>query len=287
MREPADRIVSERERPTEALGETSREMARERRDVVLAIAQGRQLDHDDIDAIEQILAKPAGAHLGLEIARGGNQHARVHAARLLIAYAPDLTLLQHPQQLCLQADRQLADLVEQERAAARLLEQPGFVAGRPGERAAHVTEQLGLEQGLGDRRAVDADEGFARARAGAMNGARDHFLAGAALTGDEHRRVVLGDPRDERQCPPHGRTLGDETALGGSRGQLRSEAGHFLPQSLPLLRLAQGEHDLVRAERLGEIVVRAFLHRGNRGVFAAVGAHHDDERIAAALAVGA
>src|SRR5436309_162281 len=143
-------------------------------------------------------------------------------ARLLIAHRADLTLLQHAQQLGLQADRPLADLVQEQRAAARLLEQAGLVAARPGKGAADVTEELGLEEGLGDGRAVDADECLARARAGAMNGARDHFLPGAALTGDEHGGVVLSDARHERQCLAHRRAFNDETALGGSGGQLRS-----------------------------------------------------------------
>ena len=63
-----------------------------------------------------------------------------------IADAADLALLQHAQQLRLQRERQLADLVEKQRAAVGFLEQPGLVAHRIGERAAHVTEQLGLEQ---------------------------------------------------------------------------------------------------------------------------------------------
>src|SRR2546427_12934420 len=57
------------------------------------------------------------------------------------------------------------------------------------------------------------------------------------------------------------------------------------PQPFPLLRLPEREHDFVRTERLGEIVVCTFLHRGDRRIFAPVRAHHDDECAAAALAV--
>jgi len=69
-------------------------------------------------------------------------------------------------------------------AAARLLEQSRLVRARARERAAHVPEQLRLEQRLGDRGAVDADERLARARAGAMNRPRDDFLPRAALARD-------------------------------------------------------------------------------------------------------
>src|SRR5439155_1766937 len=43
----------------------------------------------------------------------------------------------------------------------------------------------------------------------------------------------------------------------------------------------------IRAERLGDIVVRALLHGGERGFFPSVGAHHDDEGGAATAPIRA
>ena len=59
---------------------------------------------------------------------------------------------------------QVADLVEEEGAAVGQLEAALLAAGRAGEGALLVAEQLGLEQGLGERRAVHRDERPARAR---------------------------------------------------------------------------------------------------------------------------
>ena len=74
-------------------------------------------------------------------------------------------LLQHAQQLRLQRERQLADLVEEERAAVGAARSgPRACSRRAGERAAHVAEELALEQRLRDRRAVDRHERAARAR---------------------------------------------------------------------------------------------------------------------------
>ena len=70
----------------------------------------------------------------------------------------------------------------------RGLEQPGLGPARIGEGAPLVAEQLGLEQRLGDRRAVDVDEGAARARARAMDHAGDEALAGAGLALEQDRR---------------------------------------------------------------------------------------------------
>src|SRR6266487_4547918 len=260
-------------------------MTRQWRDVLLALPQRRQLDHDDVDAIKEILAKPSDLSLGLEIARGRREHPRIDPACLLVANAADLTLLENAQQLGLQSDGTLTDLVEQQRAAAGLLEQPCLVGRSTRKRAADVTEQLRLEQRLGNGGAIDADKRLGGARAGAVNGAGDHFLSGATLPGDQDGRVVLGDACDERQRLPHRAALDDQSPLRRPGGQLCLESRHLLPQPLALLRFAQRQDDFVGTEWLGEIVVGTLFHRGNGRVFAAIGAHHDDEGAAAALAI--
>ena len=52
------------------------------------------------------------------------------AARAVVADALELALLEHAQQLGLQLERDLADLVEEERAAVGELEAPGDRATR-------------------------------------------------------------------------------------------------------------------------------------------------------------
>src|SRR5690242_3339114 len=66
-----------------------------------------------------------------------------------------------------------------------------------GERPLLVTEQLGLDESLGDRRRVDGDEGPVAARALLVDGPRDQLLPGAALAGDQHRGRRPGDLGDE------------------------------------------------------------------------------------------
>ena len=99
-------------------------------------------------------------------------------------------LLHDAQQLGLQAERQLADLVQEERAAVGQRE--GAVAGgdRAGERAALVPEELAAGQLRDDRRAVEHDQ-VALARAGieGVDQPRDQLLARAALAGDQDRGV--------------------------------------------------------------------------------------------------
>src|SRR5439155_1358781 len=78
--------------------------------------------------------------------------------------------------------RRLADLVEEDGAVARRLEEPATVTLGAGERPAQVTEELALEERLGNGGAVLHQEGRLRARAAAVGGARQELLAGAGLT---------------------------------------------------------------------------------------------------------
>ena len=129
-----------------------------------------------------------------EVAVGGGHDAHVDLAALVLADAPDLPLLQRPQELDLHARRDLADLVEQQRPAVGRLEQARPVLGRAGERAARVPEELALEERLGDGAAVDRDERPRRARGLVVDQPRDPLLARAALAGDEHGGIDLGHP---------------------------------------------------------------------------------------------
>ena len=88
--------------------------------------------------------------------RGDDAHVDLDVTR--VAEAPDLLLLEGAQELHLQVERQLADLVEEQRPAAGLLEEPAPICGGVGERALLVPEQLALEEVLGDGAAVDGDE---------------------------------------------------------------------------------------------------------------------------------
>ena len=75
---------------------------------------------------------------------------------LRAADAVDHALLDRAQQLGLQPHVHLGDFVEQQRAAGRLLELADAARHRAGEGALLVAEQLGFQQVLRDRRAVDA-----------------------------------------------------------------------------------------------------------------------------------
>ena len=125
---------------------------------------GGVVQADHVEAVEQILAEAALADLACQIAVRRGDHAHVDADGLVAADALELALLQHAQQLRLRRGRDLADLVEEQRAAVGLLEAAVAARGRAGERALLVAEQLALEHAFGERAAVDAARTGRRAR---------------------------------------------------------------------------------------------------------------------------
>jgi len=128
----------------------------------------------------------------------------------LFSDAADLVLLQRAQQLDLHRGGHLADLVEQQRPAAGSLEQARSVLRRAGERTARMSEQLALEQRLGDGSAVDRDERTGRACGFLVEEPCDPLLARSTLAGDEHGGVDLGHAARQLHELPHRGALRDD-----------------------------------------------------------------------------
>ena len=157
---------------------------------------------------------------------------------------------------------QLADLVEQHGAVAGRDEDAGALAGRAGEGAPHVTEQLALEHPFRQRAAVDGHEGRGRARAAGVNGAGDDFLAGAALPGDQHRRAGRCDLVHQRPDLPH-RGAGADVVLGPGQ-QRGAQLPVLFGEPALLERAVDQQHQLVVVERLADVVVGPLAHRLDR-----------------------
>jgi hypothetical protein len=113
------------------------------------------------------------------ISVGRGDHAHVDAQELVGADALDFAFLERAQELRLHRERELTDLVEEERAAVGDLELPGAIAARAGVGAAQMTEELALDDRFGQRRAVHVDERRLRAPRLLMDRARHELLSDA------------------------------------------------------------------------------------------------------------
>ena len=164
-----------------------------------------------------------------------------------------------------------------------LFEAPLAGADRAGKRAAHVSEELGLEQRLGDGAAVQRHEPMAAAGAVVMNGPRDNFLARAGLAGDREScccraRHRLEQLKQRLHRPAASEDAAELIALLELRPQVR-----VLGRQPPLLeRLLEHVHQLVELKRLGDEIRRAALDRVNGVLHRAIAGDHDgdDARVA-------
>ena len=101
--------------------------------------------------------------------------------------------MKNPQKLHLQAERQLANLIEKQGSARGFLEQPFAVAVGVGKGPLAVSKQLRFQQTVGNGAAVDGDESVGSAGRNAVDSARDQLLTRARLSPDQHRGLELGD----------------------------------------------------------------------------------------------
>src|SRR5215831_5137678 len=116
-------------------------------DVLRMLAQGRNVDGEDVEAVEEIAAEGSVVDHPAEITVGGGHDADVRPLRLDGADGPHLAVLEEAQELDLEPDGKISDLVEEQRAHVCQLDEPGLALGiRPGERALDVAEQLRLDQ---------------------------------------------------------------------------------------------------------------------------------------------
>jgi hypothetical protein len=136
----------------------------------------------------------------------------------------------------------------------RLFQQSGLVGRRAGEGPLHVAEQLGLDQILRQRGAVDLHHRAIDPRALGVDRVGGQLLAGAALADDEHVGVGARNGLQHLEDPLDGRGGAEHLAVGGLLGELAPQVGCLGEQATALQRFAHQHQHLVRVERLGDEV---------------------------------
>ena len=118
-----DSVGGKRHRfPSVGRADLGGKMLDQRGNIFATLAQRRQAQGKDEDAVEQVLPEFSVAHERLEIVMSGDDHPHIHGNRAVAADALDFTLLKHAQQFRLHGERHVADLIEKDGAVLRLLE---------------------------------------------------------------------------------------------------------------------------------------------------------------------
>ena len=254
----------------------SEQLRRERLEILGAFAQRRDLDLDDVQAIEKILPEPPRLHLPFQVPVGGRDDADVGLARRWVAEPLVLLVLQETQQLGLQGKGEIPDLVEEERSPLAGGDASRVVADRSGERTFHVSEQLAFQQLRRQGGARHHAERFPGAPAPAVDRAGQDGFPGPALAPKEHRGVGSRDPPGHFHGALHGGAIARKTDLRGRPLQVLPEGRHLLLQRPHFLHFPHGEQDLGRRERFRDVVGRPPAHRLHGRVDRSVRGDDDD-----------
>ena len=251
------------------------EVDRQHGDVLPALAQGRQVEVDHVEAIEEVLPEAAGFHFFFEVAVGGGHHPDVHLDGAGAPHPFELHLLEDPEELDLEALGHLGDFVHEQGAVVGQFE-AAFAHGHGvGEGAALVAEELALQEGFGEGGAVDGDEALVGPGAALVDGPGDEFLAGAALAGDEDRGPGLGHPFYQGEDLLHDLGFADDVGEAVLFFQFLVQEAVLEDEVAVLQGLGDGHHDLFVLEGLEDVVEGAFFH-GRDGFFHGAESGHDD-----------
>src|SRR5450756_1740348 len=133
-------------------------MARESRNIRIALAQGRHQEREDVEPIEEVGPERPALHRLGQIAVRARHETDVDVQLLVSADTPKGAGVEDTKELHLQLGRHLRHLVEENGSSMGHLEGAGTAPLRPRERALLVPEELALDEGRRDRAAVDRDE---------------------------------------------------------------------------------------------------------------------------------
>src|SRR5262249_28287961 len=123
----------------------------------------------------------------------GGDDPEVHSNSFHSPKAIHHLVLEDAEDLGLSGKAHVPDLVEEEGSTMRQLELPWLSLGvaAADSRLGGVAKQLALENGLGDRGAIDGHEGIRAARGPVMNRPGDQLLARSAFANDQDRRIEV------------------------------------------------------------------------------------------------
>ena len=254
------------------------EVLDEERDVLRPLAQWRHVDLDHGDAVVEVLAEPGSLDLLSQILVRGGDHPDVGLDVPVGADPAELAGLERAQDLDLGRRAHLADLVQEQGALVRRLEEPVLESVRARERAALVAEELALEEGVLERAAVDDGQRRGRARAVGMESPGDQLLAGAALPLDQDRGERPRGLVDQSEDALDSRAPADDLGEGVVSPERRLEMQGLAPPDGLLVGRPEDLVQVLEVEGLRDEVEGAVPGDFRRRGHGAAGGGDDDLR---------
>ena len=178
--------------------------------ILTAFSQRRQMNGNDVQPIEKIVAKSSGPDFRAQVPSGRGHDADIDGHGSAGSHRLELPFLQYAQKLYLQARAHFADFIQEKRAAVGRPEASFIIAHGAGECAFDMAEQFGFEQRFRKRSAIHFDQRAGGAVAVVVHDIGDQFLAGAGFSRDQNGRTGTGGRgRQTQQAPDRGAAADD------------------------------------------------------------------------------
>ena len=136
----------------------------------------RELDRENVQAVEQVGPKASGTHVSREVAVRCRDDSHVYLYRVATD-ALDCFRLKNAEQQRLKFMRQFADFIEQNRTAVRRLEPSDTPSNRSSERAGIVTEEFTRGEASHEPTAIRRDKRPRRSPTPSVNQFRARVLS--------------------------------------------------------------------------------------------------------------
>ncbi len=172
------------------------------------------------EPVEQIRPEPARRRQRRQIGIGRGDDPHIDGQGFVASNPLERAVLDRTQDFLLHGKRGRGDLVKEQGAAVRRLEPSGAAANSAGESTGLMPEQLGIQQRLRQRRAVELDEGAIPAGREIGKTVGNQLLAGAALADDQDRAIERGKARHMSQHLEEDGALADRDRRRGGNGHV-------------------------------------------------------------------
>src|SRR5690606_11775829 len=139
-------------------------------------------------AVIQIAPETSLADGMAQIAVRCSDDASTGKARLSFSQALEFAVLDHPEELRLHLEWKLADFIQKERAVLRIFEIAGLRGRRSRVGALRMPEERCLDEGRGERGAVQSGERAGAAAGKAVQALSDELLPAARFAFDQDRK---------------------------------------------------------------------------------------------------
>src|SRR3974390_237661 len=243
------------------------------------LAQRRHVNVEYVQAIVQVIAQFTTGHRFFRRLVGGGEDAHVHGGFAFGSEPAQLAVFENAQELGLSSNRHLTDFVEQKGAAFGQFEAARAAFEGASEGAFFMAENFAFNESLRDGRAIDGDERPALAGAKRVDGARNQFLAGAAVSRNQYGGGAGRNHFDETEDLLHDLRGADQGAQYAHVAQAAATGLEFAFGAAQAGCVLQNVAQSSRVDGLLDEVEGTVLHGGHSGVNAAERGQQDHSNL--------